>query len=153
MITKESIEGYLEQIITDPQYFVVAVKVSASKIRRKITVLLDSDGGILIDECARISRELATELDEVIEDAYTLEVSSPGVDFPMTTSRQFKRVLGKDIKVVFENGESIIGNLVDVTGDEFTFLPEKKKKEKKAPSAEKINLKDIKEAIVQVSFK
>lgn len=153
MITKEAVESYLEQIITDPKYFVVAVKVSSSKIRRKITVLLESDEGILIDECAKISRELATELDEVIEDAYTLEVSSPGVDFPMTTSRQFNLAINRSIKVVFEDGNSKIGKLLEVTEDQFEILPDKKKKDKVAPSAEKINFKDIKEAIVQVSFK
>ena len=43
MITKELIQEYLNEIITDPKFFVVAIRVSDSKIRKKVTVLLESD--------------------------------------------------------------------------------------------------------------
>jgi ribosome maturation factor RimP len=153
MITKEEILEILSEIITDPKFYVVDVKVSPSKVRKKITILMDSDEGLLVDDCASVSRNLGAILEEKIEEAFTLEVSSPGVDFPITTSRQLQRVIGKELKIMFTDEKEELGVLLEVGNDTFVLKPNKKKKEKVAPEPISIRLDEIKEAFVQVSFK
>lgn len=153
MITKEEILVLLEEIIEDPKLFVAEVKVSPSKIRKKVTILIDGDEGILVDDCASISRKLGLILEERIEEAFTLEVSSPGVDFPITRSRQLTKIIGKELKVIFKDGKEIKGILLSHDSDSFELKLSKKKKEKEVKDSLSIKLEEIKEAFVQVSFK
>jgi len=152
MINTEEIITILNQLIDQNVHFIVEVKVSSSKVRRKITVLVDTDEGIGIDECSKISKSLALRLDELIEDAYTLEVSSPGVDTPLLLKRQYLKNFGKNLKVMTNEGVEIKGNLVSSNENEIIILPEKRKKEKTMPAEVKLAFEDIKEARVQVSF-
>ena len=67
-----------------------------------LEVLADRDeGGITLDECARLNRELGDVLEGAgyIQESYTLDVSSPGLDRPLATMSDFKRVLGKKVRV------------------------------------------------------
>jgi ribosome maturation factor RimP len=88
--------------------FLVAVELKGSGTRQKVQVLLDGDEGISIDACSRISRQLGNYLEEnnLIEDAYTLEVSSPGVDYPLSSERQFRRHIGRRLKLTMANGST-----------------------------------------------
>lgn len=79
--------------------------------RRKILrIFIDKDGGVSVENCASVSRYLSEELDkeenaEVIEGAYTIEVSSPGLDRPLKTKRDFERNLGRMLKVSLMDGK------------------------------------------------
>lgn len=77
--------------------------------------------GIGIDDCSRVSRELSTILDveDIIEQHYTLEVSSPGLTRPLTSGRDFERNLGKEIKLTLDQGEYITcqGKIISVAND------------------------------------
>lgn len=66
-----------------------------------LTIVIDKDGGVTIDDCERLHRAIDLPLDELdpIECAYTLNVSSPGIDRPLTLPRDYKRNLDKDISV------------------------------------------------------
>jgi ribosome maturation factor RimP len=152
MINTEQIISILDELIDKNLHFIVDVKASSSKIRKKITVLIDTDAGIGIDECSKISKSLALRLDELIEDAYTLEVSSPGVDTPLLLTRQYLKNIGKNLKVITKEGIEIKGELISSNETEIIILPEKKKKEKTMPAEVKLAFEDIKEARVQVSF-
>jgi ribosome maturation factor RimP len=90
-MTKEQITELLQPYLEDDRIFIVEVKVGEGKIRQTITILLDTDEGIKIEECASISRRLAhfIETNELIKDAYNLEVSSPGIDQPLLLKRQY----------------------------------------------------------------
>ncbi len=125
-----------------------------------MSILLDSDEGITIQECARISRKLGQELEEknIIEEAYTLEVSSPGLDQPLKLIRQYRKNIGRDLKVTMLSGEILTGNLVEVKEESIVLqLPAPKKKSKlpvdEAALRPEIKLSDIAKAIIQVSFK
>jgi ribosome maturation factor RimP len=75
-----------------------AVKVSAAGRRRVLRVIVDSDGGISLDDIAEVSREVSARLDakDAMGDApYTLEVSSPGIDRPLTQRRHWRRAIGR----------------------------------------------------------
>lgn len=66
-----------------------------------LRILADTDKGITIDECEELNNFLSIELDkgDVIQDHYTLEVSSPGLDRPLKTDRDFERVMGKNLEI------------------------------------------------------
>lgn len=66
-----------------------------------LTVVIDKDGGVTIDDCETLHRAIDGPLDELdpIDCAYTLNVSSPGLDRPLKTERDYKRNLNKKISV------------------------------------------------------
>jgi len=67
-----------------------------------LRLVIDHENGVGIDDCARISREVAhlLEVEDPIEQSYSLEVSSPGLDRPLKSERDFLRCKGKKAKVV-----------------------------------------------------
>ncbi len=87
-----------------------AVRVSAAGRRRLLRVVVDSDRGVSLDDAAAISRQLSAELDAVAvmgDFPYTLEVSSPGVDRPLTEPRHWRRAAGRLVQVtVTDAGDS-----------------------------------------------
>jgi ribosome maturation factor RimP len=66
-----------------------------------LRVFIDKEGGVTVDDCASVSRQLGDliEADDIIEHAYVLEVSSPGLDRPLRKERDFLRSMGKLIKI------------------------------------------------------
>ncbi len=66
-----------------------------------LRVYIDKPGGINVDDCELISRELSDKLDEedFIDDAYILEVSSPGLGRPLKKDKDFERSLGEDVEI------------------------------------------------------
>ena len=79
-----------------------SVRITAAGRRRLLRVYVDADGGVGLDEIALISRELSARLDAtgaMGEVPYTLEVSSPGVDRPLTQPRHWRRAAGRLVRV------------------------------------------------------
>ena len=170
MDDKAHITDLLKPYLNDDQIYIVDIQVVGRKGGRiKVTILLDSDAGITIDECADISRKLGGQMDELNffgEAPFTLEVSSPGVDYPLTFPRQYIRNIGRQLVVILMDGSSRKGKLESIT-DEYIVLdiePEKKSKSKKKKEADlttealavgptPIPFSQIKKANVEVSFK
>ncbi|GHB73198.1 ribosome maturation factor RimP [Persicitalea jodogahamensis] len=160
MAFKEQIESFLEPLLEDGKYFIVDIQFKPVRGSQKVLILLDSDEGITIQECADISRQLGNDLEaaEVVETAYTLEVSSPGLDQSLRLPRQFRKNVGRDLKVTLTSGESMTGTLVEAKDDSIVLqlpLPKKKKKvtEEEQDLRPEIALGNIAKALVQVSFK
>ena len=67
-----------------------------------LRLIIDRAGGLSVDDCARMSNEIGRilEVEDCIEHAYHLEVSSPGLDRPLTTERDFLRNRGKKVRVI-----------------------------------------------------
>lgn len=83
-----------------------------------LKIFLDQDGNIALDDCQRMSRKINSELDAItdLEEAYFLEVSSPGLDRPFKTDRDFERALGKGVEATFYkkiDGSKIHAGLLD----------------------------------------
>ena len=156
MSLKQQITALLEPILQDSKYYVVNVEASGSKVRPKVVVLIDSDAGILIDECAEISRKLEQKIEELalLPEAYTLEVSSPGVEFPLTMPRQYQKNIGRLLKVMKIDGVEKRGKLTTVTDTHIVLEQEGKRKKSETESTEfVIPLADIAKAQVQIVFK
>lgn len=73
-----------------------------------IKLLVDTVNGVTLQQCARVNRLLENALEEanIIDESYTIEVSSPGLDRPLVTNRDFERAVGQDLQlsVAFEEG-------------------------------------------------
>ncbi len=95
-----------------------------------LRLVIDNANGIGIDDCARISREVAhlLEVEDPIEQSYSLEVSSPGLDRPLKSERDFLRCKGKKAKVVvrepIDGQNQCIGLIEDVTEESVTLRTE-----------------------------
>ena len=160
MTIKEQLEVLLNPMLDEDNIFLVDIIIKPSKVSQKITILLDSDEGITIQECTSISRRLAKQLEEleVFSEAYTLEVSSPGLDQPLILLRQYRKNLGRNLKVTLKSGEIFSGVLTEADEDTVTLqLPEPKKKSKvaidKLSLVKNISRIDISKAVVEISFK
>lgn len=66
-----------------------------------LRIYLDGPGGISLDDCERVSREVSgvLEVEDPIQNAYRLEVSSPGLDRPLVKPEHFQRFVGEDVKI------------------------------------------------------
>ncbi|WP_128545955.1 ribosome maturation factor RimP [Larkinella soli] len=159
MDVKAKVEELLQPYLNEDQFFIVDIQVSPSRTRAKITVLLDSDTGITIDECAEVSRRLGHRLEELdVFDggAFTLEVSSPGVDLPLTAHRQYRKNIGREVAVLLNDGQTLKGKLEDVGAERIVILetPAKKPRKNDPPIAPiEIPFTEIKKTTIQVSFK
>lgn len=150
---KQKIEQLLEPLLENDKFFIVDIKVSLSKVHSKVTILLDSDEGIKIDECTAISRQLGIDVDEIMPEKYTLEVSSPGVDFPLKSERMYRKNIGRSLKVTKNDGTEIKGVLEAVEAEQITLIEEKKRKKNEEVVPVLIPFNTIKQSEVIISFK
>lgn len=96
-----------------------------------LTIVIDKDGGVTINDCETLHRAIDQPLDELdpIDCAYTLNVSSPGIDRPLKTERDYKRNLNKKISVklykAVDSKKSFVGILTAYNDETFTITTEK----------------------------
>jgi ribosome maturation factor RimP len=148
------IERIAKAALEDPGLFIVDVVISAEKGPRKVLVLIDGDQGVGIDACADLSRAIGKVLDESswMEDNYTLDVSTPGVDHPLKLTRQYFKHIGRRLRVkIGEKQEE--GKLVSVTEEKIVLEQETGSGKKKEVKTIEILFTDIEKAFVLVSFK
>jgi ribosome maturation factor RimP len=101
-----------------------SVRLSAAGRRRLLRVVVDSDRGVSLDDAAAISRKLSAALDAtpVMGDfPYTLEVSSPGVDRPLTDPRHWRRAVGRLVQVTAADAGPISGRVLAADADGVTL--------------------------------
>ena len=152
----EKIKDLAQSHLKDESHFVVDVILSKHK-PYKVTVVLDGDHGITIDDCSLLSRALSEDLDSIdlIKDNYTLEVGTPGLDQPLKLKRQFAKNVGRNLKVHQKN-KTIVQGLLQETDDEKIVLEievNNKGSKKKEFTQIEIPFSEIEKAIVMVSFK
>lgn len=115
----ERVRSITEDVITGTPYFIVDIEVRGHKGTRVVEIFIESDTDLSHDDLARISSEVGFMLDveEVIDGGYTLEVSSPGIKRPLTLPRQYKKNVGRGVRVKYESEdggtENIVGTLRD----------------------------------------
>lgn len=139
--------------IERPDLFLVDVKMHANG---KLIILVDGDNGIGIAECAAISRYVGFKLEEenTIEEAYNLEVSSPGLDTPLKSVRQYTKNIGRELAIKMDDGVKREGKLTALTEDAIVIEEQIKQKGKKAEVIESIiPIGKITETKVLISFK
>ncbi|MDD2985640.1 ribosome assembly cofactor RimP [Flavobacterium sp.] len=154
MIFREKVEALVSQGIADkPAIFLIDLTISESQ---KIMVTLDGDQGVSLQDCIDISKVIDNNLDREEHD-YSLEVASAGVSTPLKLVRQYKKNIGRVLKVK-TNAEKFEAKLENAN-DEFITLTwsarEPKKVGKGKETVEKkidIPYSEIKEAMVTITF-
>ncbi|MDB5007698.1 MAG: ribosome assembly cofactor RimP [Mucilaginibacter sp.] len=154
MNIEKKVRELVEEKISDkPNLFLVDVKMHSNG---KLMILVDGDMGIGIDDCVAISRHVGFHLEEenVIATAYNLEVSSPGIDAPLTSLRQYVKNIGRNLANKMADGTKREGKLNGITEDAIIIEEKIKEKGKKAELVESvIPINQITETKVLISFK
>ena len=112
--------GLIEPVVAAAGMDLESVRMTVAGRRRLLRVVVDSDGGVSLDEAALVSREVSATLDatNVLGDVpYTLEVSSPGVDRPLTEPRHWRRAAGRLVKVKVEADGTVQGRVLAADSD------------------------------------
>ena len=128
LIAKAAIDSRLAEIITpvieDMGYELVRIRLMSGKTATLQIMADKADGGIEVDDCAEISNAVSAILDveDPIIDAYTLEVSSPGIDRPLTRLKDFEAFEGYEAKLetaeLIDGRKRFKGELAGVEGEE-----------------------------------
>jgi len=101
-VDEDRIADVIQPVVAAAGMDLESVRVTAAGRRRLLRVVVDSDRGVSLDDAAAVSRELSAALDTVAvmgDFPYTLEVSSPGVDRPLTDPRHWRRAVGRLVRV------------------------------------------------------
>lgn len=151
----KNIENWAQECIAeDTDLFLVDIIKKGNSEAGKVVVLVDGDNGVPIEKCVKISRNISRRLDEEMEltQPLTLEVSSPGLDHPLKSERQYVKNIGKSVCITLKDHSQQEGVLVAANDQsiELDILIDKKKKKRESKS---FSFKDINKTIVLVSFK
>ncbi|HET7000611.1 MAG TPA: ribosome assembly cofactor RimP [Puia sp.] len=111
----ESIRRMIGEILEEePAYFLVDLRI---KPTNNVKVFLDGDSGITIEKCVQVNRKLYKKLEESAmfpDGDFSLEVSSAGLDEPLKSLRQYKKNIGRQVEVQFQDGSLKEGQLMAV---------------------------------------
>ncbi|UKY52988.1 ribosome maturation factor RimP [Streptomyces inhibens] len=149
----ERLRGLLEPLVAARDLDLEEIEVTPAGKRRVLRIVVDSDEGVQLDECAELSREASQVLDdsEVMGGApYTLEVTSPGADRPLTELRHYRRAVGRLIKAQLHEGGELVARIiaVDDAGLDLEVPGVKGRK----PSARRVLFDEIAKARVELEF-
>jgi len=124
-----------------------AVEITPAGKRRVLRVAVDADGGVTLDHVADATREVSRVLDDsdvMGDQPYTLEVTSRGVDRPLTLPRHWRRNATRLVRVTLTDGSAVTGRVTSSTDDAVTLDVD--------GSAREVALDDVAKALVQVEF-
>lgn len=150
MIDKKQIAAIASKHLESTDRYVVNVQVKAGNV---ITIVIDSDTSVLIENCIHLSKAVESSLDRDKED-FELRVTSYGADKPLKFKRQYKKNIGRDLEITKNDEQKITGKLVEVAEDTLIIEPVAGKKKKNEASATcTINFDEIMQSKVILSFK
>ncbi len=134
MVTEDFIASQVEDKFKAEEFrdcFLVDIEVKGTK---KVSVYIDSEEGVSFDICKKLSRflEEKIEAENLMDERYTLEVSSPGTDRPLKYLKQFNKHLGRKLKVKTLEGDEIQGKLQEIAGNILVLETGGKDKNKKS---------------------
>jgi len=118
--SREQLEKMVVDVIENAGFEFVEMKLVRHGKHHAVRVFADRPGGITLDQCGVLSRTLERKFDEIdlFESAYTIEVSSPGLDRPLVTPADFRRKVGEKVrlqlKVPLDERHQIEGRLVSM---------------------------------------
>ena len=124
---RDKLVALLEPLVTAAGYDLEDVTVAAAGRRSVVRVIVDADGGIDLDAVATVSRVVSDALDTadvahsgVLAGSYVLEVSSPGVDRPLSEQRHWRRAHGR-LVAVSAGGQELTGRVLDTSDSGVTL--------------------------------
>lgn len=148
MIDKERVHDVVNQELENTDLFLIDIKIGKDN---KISVIIDGDNGVTIQNCIDLSRQIEKNFDREVED-FELSVMSAGIGEPLKLIRQYKKNFGKSIEILIkENSEKIVGELIGVD-DEKVIVKIQPKKKKEPIIEREILIDNIKESKIIILF-
>jgi ribosome maturation factor RimP len=114
----------LEPVVAGIGFDLEDVLVTPAGKRRQVRVIVDGDDGVSLDDVALVSQRISAALDDSVtmgSGPYVLEVTSPGVDRPLTQPRHWRRASGRLVRATLAAGEEITGRITAADDDGVTF--------------------------------
>ena len=144
---REQIEAELTEPLRRHGLDLEAVDITPAGKRRVLRIAVDQDGGVTLDDIADATRVVSEVLDdsEVMgEQAYTLEVTSRGVDRPLALPRHWRRNADRLVKATLSDGTEVTGRILSSTDRSVTLDVDGTERQ--------VELDDVAKALVQVEF-
>jgi ribosome maturation factor RimP len=151
MAIKDQIAELVTPALAASNYYLEDVHIVSPGNHRIVTVIVDGDSALNLDQVTDASKIVSALVDEAAfmgETPFTLEVTSPGIDRPLTLPRHFAKNVTRLLKVTLTNGEVVTGRILSNTDIDLTLEVTIKKDVKQ----EIISLTDIKRAVVEIEF-
>ncbi|WP_243347538.1 ribosome assembly cofactor RimP [Parabacteroides sp. FAFU027] len=155
MIDKQLVKAIVEEGLAESESFLVDVMVRPGNA---IVVEIDSEEGIDIEECVKLTRLIESRIDREVED-YELEVGSAGVTQPFKVLRQYQMNIGNEVEVLTKDGRKLTGVLKDANEENFTVTTlvkvkiEGEKRKKEVESNLSFKYEEIKHCKYLIRFK
>lgn len=144
MPLNEEISAAIRPIIEATGNYLEELSITSAGKVKILTVIIDSDTHLNLDQVTAVTKEISEiieALPELGDGAFTLEVTSPGLDRPLTKPRHWRKNLDRLVKIIMTSGEEIQGRIGEAT--ETTVLVDLKK----------VSYEDIKRAVLEIEFK
>jgi Uncharacterized protein conserved in bacteria len=133
----EQIQQIAERVVASEGLELIDIEFKPGRYRGLLRVFIDKDGGVTLNDCENVSRQISAILDveDLIKSAYVLEVSSPGLDRPLRTDRDYRRAVGHLLKLnvvdADGNNHQMLAKLIDL--NEETIVVEEQGKNRNIP--------------------
>jgi ribosome maturation factor RimP len=147
----QSITELIEPAVTEAGFFLEEVQNTSAGSHRIITCIVDGQTPLNLDQVTQVSRLISELLDTATfmdETPFTLEVTSPGVDRPLTLPRHWTKNLTRLVKVTLQDGAVTTGRLTEFNEVTATLVENIKGRIK----THQVNFSDIKRAVVEIEF-
>lgn len=131
-------------------YEIEDVAIDTAARPPRITVVADGDEPLDLDSIAALSRSASEVLDRVDSPPYVLEVTSPGVDRPLTTEKHYRRARGRKVELTLSDGSQLSGRLGETSGGTVRLVV--REGARANFSVRELPVDGIAKAVVQVEF-
>ena len=151
MALKDQISELVTPAVSDLGFYLEDVHVATPGSHRIVTCIVDGDASLNLDQVTSVSRVISELLDEAPfmgETPFTLEVTSPGVDRPLTQPRHFAKNVSRLLKIIKLDGSEVTGRILSNTDKDVTLTVAVKKE----TIEETVSLANIKRAVVEIEF-
>ena len=151
MALKDQISDLVTPAVSDQGFYLEDVHVATPGNHRIVTCIVDGDVSLNLDQVTSVSRVISELLDEAAfmgETPFTLEVTSPGVDRPLTQPRHFAKNVDRLLKIIKLDGSEVTGRILSNTDNDVTLTVLIKKES----TEQTVLLSDIKRAVVEIEF-
>ena len=151
MALKDQVSELITPALHQAGYFLEDVNIVSPGQHRIVTVIVDGESGLNLDQVTVASKLVSELLDAATfmgETPFTLEVTSPGIDRPLTLPRHFAKNVDRLLKVTKTDGVTVTGRILSNTESDVTLSVAEKKDVKEVVVA----LSDIKRATVEIEF-
>jgi len=151
MALKDQISELVTPAVSDQGFYLEDVHVATPGSHRIVTCIVDGDASLNLDQVTSVSRVISDLLDEAAfmgETPFTLEVTSPGVDRPLTQPRHFAKNVDRLLKIIKLDGSEVTGRILSNTDQDVTLTVAVKKE----TIEQTVSLIDIKRAVVEIEF-